>query len=174
VKANGQTRDYTVVQRAWWDAISVFYSSAEPAMRLTLELRITGTSNVIMAPQRYNDLGTVSIEVLTPMSTDADDWKKFVQQIADVWTSYRSNEGESDGKGELLKVRPHWAKEWQGTKVRGMEVVEYLKNVAYKDERKEFAETLKALVVKRGGEDVWNETRERFKNPLLDEIFFSN
>src|ERR1700759_3129000 len=61
--------DLAIVQRAWWDLINLVYSTSDrlddpsSPMRLSLELRIMGGSNVIMAPQ-YGNLGTASIEIL--------------------------------------------------------------------------------------------------------------
>jgi hypothetical protein len=76
-------------------------------MRLTMELRIMGDSQLLMAPQRGNTHGTASIEVLSiPDAVSDDEWAPFLQRVADTWMSYR------DSAGALLNVRPHWAKEW--------------------------------------------------------------
>ena len=97
--------DYTIIQTAWWDAIAVAYQNAkECPMRMPLEMRIMGDSNVVMAPQRGNTLGTCSIEVLT-LESCKDIWLPFAQQVLDKWMSYTY-------KGKPLRTRPHWAKEW--------------------------------------------------------------
>ena len=57
--------DYSIVQRAWWDIINLCYEDDDTPMRLTLELRIMGDSNIIMAPQNGNTFGTASIEVIS-------------------------------------------------------------------------------------------------------------
>jgi hypothetical protein len=99
--------DLSIVQRAWWDAINLVYEDAESPMRVTLELRIVGSSNLIMSAQHGNDdYGTACIEVLSipDVVTDAE-WEPFLQRVADKWMSYMH-------EGETLNVRPHWAKEW--------------------------------------------------------------
>ena len=52
--------DWSVCQRAWWDVINLVYSLKRTPMRLTLEMRVMGGSNITMAPQFGNDLGTCS------------------------------------------------------------------------------------------------------------------
>lgn len=97
-----------MVQRAWWDAITLVYEDMRKtgAMRLVLEMRIMSSSDVIMAPQTGNKFGTASIEILTNLAAGEDgSWRPFVQKIVDAWTSYEVN-------GKKLNVRPHWAKEW--------------------------------------------------------------
>jgi hypothetical protein len=99
--------DYSIVQRAWWDIINLCYEDDDCPMRLTMELRIMGDSNLIMAPQNGNIHGTASIEVLSVPDAVSDDvWGPFLQRVADLWLGYK------DAEGKLLNVRPHWAKEW--------------------------------------------------------------
>ena len=99
--------DYSIVQRAWWDIINLCYEDDDTPMRLTMELRIMGDSNLIMAPQRGNKHGTASIEVLSvPDAVSDDEWVPFLQKVADLWMGYK------DAEGVELNVRPHWAKEW--------------------------------------------------------------
>ena len=98
--------DFSVVQRAWWDVINLVYEDTEPPMRLTLELRITGASDLVMAPQHGNDFGTACIEVLSiPDAVTDGEWEPFLQRVADKWMSYTLD-------GKKLNPRPHWAKEW--------------------------------------------------------------
>jgi hypothetical protein len=95
-----------MVRKAWWDAILLAYKHSDRCpMRMPLEMRITGGSDIIMAPQRGNALGTCSIEVLT-LQPCASIWKPFAQQVLDAWVSY------TDLDGKFLNARPHWAKEW--------------------------------------------------------------
>jgi hypothetical protein len=99
--------DWTVVQKAWWDAIEIVYADDSAPMRIALELRIMGDSDIIMAPQTRNSFGTASIEVLTTMpAADDGSWAPFAQKIADKWMSYTTQDGA------LINTRPHWAKEW--------------------------------------------------------------
>ena len=100
--------DLSIVQRAWWDVIKLVYPEAQDGrspMRLTMELRITGGSDIHMAPQYGNDHGTASIEILTVPNAVPEEWEAFKQQVADIWMSYELG-------GKKLNARPHWAKEW--------------------------------------------------------------
>ncbi|GAB1522219.1 hypothetical protein RhiTH_005331 [Rhizoctonia solani] len=161
---NPGKRDHSSVQRAWWDAISVVYSRDDGPMRLALEMRLTGGSNMILAPQRGNNFGTTSIEVLTIPTTPRDQWQSFLQQVADAWTGY------TDSNGTHLNSRPHWAKEWAGLTVRGQSIEQYLKEVAYKDAIPEFRAMLEKIATAQGTTVV--EMRDRFGNPLLERLIF--
>ena len=108
-----EKRDYDTIQRAWcaWlfqGHLIVFISliggmEARPdaPVRVALELRLTGPSDVILAPQRGNTYGTTSIEVLTMLTTPKKDWSSFCQGITDRWTSC------TDADGQSLNPRPH-------------------------------------------------------------------
>ena len=146
-----------------------------------------GGSDVIMAPQRGNALGTCSIEVLTldevevpernmptnggaksatPIPADhrthRERWHDFAQEMLDKWLSYR------DDNGELLKTRPHWAKEWSAFKIDGQCWAERLREVSYKDEIAEF----KCILARLGQRDGWTlaDLKARFSNDLLDKL----
>ena len=73
---------------------------------------MVGDSNVVMAPFFGNKHGTCSIEVLTTENVKKEDWLPFCQSVLDKWAEYK------DRNGQYLNIRPHWAKEWQGLKVR--------------------------------------------------------
>lgn len=73
---------------------------------------MVGDSNVVMAPFFGNRHGTCSIEVLTTENVKKEDWLPFCQSVLDKWAEYK------DRNGQYLNIRPHWAKEWQGLKVR--------------------------------------------------------
>ncbi|KAJ7883079.1 hypothetical protein B0H13DRAFT_2278230 [Mycena leptocephala] len=166
--------DFSVVQRAWWDAINLVYAPEYTGsgrtispMRLTLELRIMGASNLILAPQRGNTHGTASIEMLTvPDAAEDKEWVGFAQKIADKWIALQ------DGKGRVLNVRPHWAKEWDGLKMgpKRMEARKFLREVVYKDAIPEFVEILKEIGQGQG----WGleEVKQRFSNELWDELLY--
>lgn len=64
-------------------------------------------SDVLMAPQKGNTLGTCSIEALTPLYMDAE-WPAFAQKLLDKWMALRTFKGAA----KRLNIRPHWAKEW--------------------------------------------------------------
>jgi hypothetical protein len=135
-------------------------------MRLTLEMRLTGGSEVLLAPQRGNNLGSISIEVLTTTITPPKQWGSFLQQIADKWTGYRDHEGN------LLNARPHWAKQWQGLTVHGQPIETYLKETAYKDAIPQFRAVLESIAESQG--TTVAEMRERFGNPLLERLLFAS
>ncbi|KAI0794153.1 hypothetical protein C8Q74DRAFT_1347404 [Fomes fomentarius] len=160
--------DFSVVQRAWWDVINLVYSYTDGSapMRLTLELRIMGGSNMLLAPQHGNGpWGTASIEVLTvPDAVTDEEWGRFVQRVADAWMSY---EGEG---GKKLNVRPHWAKEWEGLRMGGMGARRYLKEVAYKEQIPAFRQALARIGEAQGW--TLSDLQERFSNELWDEIVF--
>jgi hypothetical protein len=157
--------DFSIVQRAWWDVINLVYQDAETggdpssAMRLALEMRIMSGSDVLLAPQKGNDLGTLSIEVLTlPDAVSDDEWQGFAQKVFDLWTSYGGN------------VRPHWAKEWERFTFKGQEARKYLKEVAYKDQIPEFRDAIEAI----GKQQGWTlkQLKNRFSNELWDNLVF--
>lgn len=161
--------DFSVVRRAWWDVIKLVYADADKTpMRLTLELRIMGGSDLILAPQRGNDHGTASIEVISlPDAVSDGEWMNFLQQVCDLWMSYE------DENGKKLNVRPHWAKEWDGLRMGQdrIDARQYLKTVSYREEIPRFKEVLQTI----GKEQGWGleDLRARFSNPLWDEMIFS-
>lgn len=146
-----------------WDGISAMYANAETApVRVALEMRLTGSSNVVLAPQRSNDQGTVSIEILTTLSTDAKDWAAFMQQVTDKWTGYAYPPN--------AHPRPHWAKQWSGLNVKGMPIEQYFKELAYKEAIQEFKVGFGAIVTKRGGSV--DNTLARFGNTTMQRLLF--
>ncbi len=128
-------------------------------------MRLTGGSNVVLAPQRGNE-GTCSIEVLTSLVTPQDDWASFMQQVADKWTGYDIK----DEDGNELFPRPHWAKQWAGLQVHGKPVERYLKEDAYRDAFPEFRHMFQEIVTKRGS--TVEETRARFGNAMMERLIF--
>ncbi|KAK2609247.1 hypothetical protein QQS21_002181 [Conoideocrella luteorostrata] len=162
--APANTIDFTSVQQAWWDAILLTYENNKTCpMRMPLEMRIMGGSEVVMAPQRGNALGTCSIEVLT-LKSQAKLWTPFAQSVLDKWMALE------DPSGKKLKIRPHWAKEWYDFQVDGKPWLERLMSVDYKDERQEFMQILAEI----GKEAGWTleDLRSRFSNDLFDKLFF--
>ena len=99
--------DYSIVQKAWWDAIIASYDDKKAPLRMAVELRLIGESDMIMAPQRGHQFGTAGIEVVTTMAAvDDGTWAPFAQTMSDKWMSLV---GENKAK---LNIRPHWAKQW--------------------------------------------------------------
>ncbi|KZT00933.1 uncharacterized protein LAESUDRAFT_739389 [Laetiporus sulphureus 93-53] len=163
---NGE-RHYETIQRAWWDGISAMYARIHDApARVALEMRLTGQSSVLLAPQRGNASGTVSIEVLTTLASPQSEWASFCQEVTDRWTSY-DTKGED---GRTMNPRPHWAKQWSGLLVRGKPIEQYIREDAYGDAFAEFRGAFQNIVQKRGG--TVNETLARFGNQTLQGLIF--
>ena len=148
-----------------WDGISAIYSRKDAPVRVALEMRLTGGSNVLLAPQRGNEV-TASIEVLTTLITPKDDWATFMQQIADKWTSY----DVQDEQGKPMHPRPHWAKQWAGLQIKGLPIERYFKEVAYKDAFAEFRDVYGKIVSRTGSST--EATLKVFGNDLMERLIF--
>lgn len=156
--------DWALVQRAWWDAILAAYRHKDKCpQRMPLEMRITGPSNVTMAPFRGHLLGTCSIEILT-LENMKELWVPYAQDVLDRWMDLKDNQGN------YLATRPHWAKEWQSFTVRGRPMVEYMR-ATYHDAIVEFRDTFARIAKEQGWSVV--DARQRFSNVLLDQLFFN-
>lgn len=156
--------DWAIVQKAWWDAILVAYKHADNCpQRMPLEMRVTGSSRVTMAPFRGHTLGTCSIEVLTLHNMETM-WQPYAQDVLDRWMELK------DAEGNYLATRPHWAKEWALMNVRGRPMIDYMKE-SYADAITEFCQML-GQIAKKQGWDL-DEARQRFSNDLLNQIFFT-
>lgn len=139
-------------------------------MRLTLELRIMADSDLILAPQRGNRWGTASIEILSvPDAVTDEEWAPFCQEVVDLWAGLRGVMVVG-GQEEPLNVRPHWAKEWEDVRIRGVPAREYLRGTAYREEVGEF----RAVLGEIGREQGWGlrELKDRFSNELWDYLVF--
>ena len=168
-KNNENQPDYTLVQQAWWDAILVAYKHTKTTpMRMPLEMRIMKDSNIIMAPQRGNTLGTCAIEVLT-LYDARDLWPAFAQEVLDSWMGLRAVAEKEFG--HKIKIRPHWAKEWFAHKVDGRPWPDVLKE-EYADEIKEW----NGVVEDIGKEHGWTrqELKARFGNEWTKDFFFGD
>ena len=158
--------NWSICQDAWWAVVGEVFrlqQQGKVPMRLVLEMRIMGGSSVTMAPQYGNTLGTCAIEVLTWVNTDPVEWAAFMQTVTDAWARLR------DAGGYPLNLRPHWAKSWQGLKVRGMPIINYLRTEAYADRLPIFKQGLGAVAL-AGGTTI-KDMQRLFSNPLLDQIF---
>jgi len=158
--------NYDTIQRAWWDGITAIYNRKDAPVRVALEMRLTGGSNVILAPQRGNEV-TASIEVLTTLITPKDDWLSFMQQIADKWTSY---EVVKDSKGNIVYPRPHWAKQWAGLQVNKKPIEKYFKEDAYKGAFTQFKETYGKIIARTGNKV--DDTLKVFGNDMMERLIF--
>jgi hypothetical protein len=161
-------RDWTITQKAWWDAI--LQIEAEPSVvRLTLEMRIMGTSQVYLAPQRGNPLGTTVIEVLTTLNTLPPAWAAFCQKLTNKWISYID-----PTTGKRLHARPHWAKQWTFLRLPDSEGLhlksfDWIRNV-YKEEISLFMDALKKIGEEGGF--TTDDLRMRFGNELMDSVLW--
>jgi hypothetical protein len=147
-----------------WDGISAIYKDSSAPVRVALEMRLTGGSDVLLAPQRGNTNGTASIEVLTTLTTPENDWTRFRQTLTDLWTSYK------DADGNYLNARPHWAKQWDSVIVRGKPIERYMKEDGFKGAFSEFRAVFEQIVTSRGSSV--KETRAVFGNDVLGRLIF--
>jgi len=182
--------DLSVARRAWWDVINLVYKEADRGfpfdnspMKLLLEMRIMGHSELVLAPYHGNTLGTCSIGVLSIPKYASDfenqveemldhqpkdeQWESFLQKVSDKWFAIGAPTAE---RKEPLNIRPHLAKEWVGLKFGGMDAREYLREVAYKDQIASF----KDIAGEIGKVQGWTleEMRKRFSNELFDQMIF--
>ncbi len=158
--------DWTICQKAWWDAIFVIYRHLEETgtlpVNLTLEMRIMGGSDITMAAQQGNPC-TCSIEVLSTMVVPHDEWKALVEQIIGRWITYK------DAQDKPLAIRTHWAKEWHGLQFNGIDANDFVRNT-YQEAIPKFKHQL-AGIAAAGGYTL-DDMRKRFSNSLWDDIFF--
>lgn len=155
--------DFSNVQRAWWAAVLTAYKHHDTCpQRMPLEMRITGPSQVIMAPFRGHNLGSASIEILTLENVRGKLWDNYAQEVVDQWMDLK------DSRGEYLTTRPHWAKQWYNFNVRGQPMIEYVRQ-SYAREIQEFVFRLGQIARKQG----WSmdDARRRFGNDALDLLF---
>lgn len=162
-------RDWSITQRAWWDAILMM--EAEPSIvRTALEMRIMGGSDVLLAPQRGNDLGTVCIDIVTTLNTPTDDWAAFCQRLTDKWVSYKD-----PSTGKRLRARPHWCKQWSFLTLPDdnglpLKATEWFRKVGYRDEIPLFMDALKNIG--QGAGFTVEDLHNRFANQELESIFW--
>jgi hypothetical protein len=142
----------------------MYEKQKDAPVRVALEMRLMGGSDVILSPQRGNNYGTVSIEVLTHSGTPPNVWADFKQYITDKWTSY------TDRDGKFIISRPHWAKEWTGLRVHGRPIEQYMREVAYRTAFPEFRHVFAGIVERRGSSVA--ETLRVFGNDTMTNLIF--
>lgn len=158
--------DWSILPRAWWDAVDLIEKSADQglyACDLTLEGRVMGCSEVLMAPQFGNKHGTISIEVLSTRIVPQKTWEDFKVKLAEVWMSYKDHDGTP------LHGRVHWAKEMPRTVTfqgESLPIVEYDHKV-YATNMEMFFKTLSNLTEKVSIGDI----SRLFSNTWLDRLF---
>ena len=162
----GTEPDWSIVSRAWWDAVDLIQKSEERgvfAVDMTLELRIMGGSEVVMAPQHGNKHGTLAIEPVSTRIVHRGVWEDFKQELAKTWMNYK------DWDGTPLKSRVHWAKESpRSVHIDGEEIdtVEYWQRL-YQPNMDELFRQLAGL---REGVSV-ADLQSVFSNHYLDQLF---
>lgn len=119
----GGKPDFSICQRAWWAAINAIYEyerRGKAPVRVALEMRILGGSDVTLSTQRGNKHGTCSIEVLTNTLVGQPEWAVFRDEITSRWHAIASQYETS------LGFFPHWAKEWP-SEIGGRDIMDYMK-----------------------------------------------
>lgn len=156
--------DWSVCQRAWWDAIEVVYrykAKRQFPLRTALEMRLVGPSQISVAPEFNNPHGTCSIEVVTFLDTDETLWQTFTQDLVNVWSTYE------DETHRPLLLRCHWAKGWDHLSVGGQPYLDYY--------RRHFGSCIDdlrrglAAIAARGGYPS-EEAQRLFGNETLDRL----
>lgn len=159
--------DWTICQKAWWDAIYAVYrhlgETETLPVNLTLEMRIMGGSDVTLAAQRGNQY-TCSIEVLSTMLVPHEDWKGMAEKIIALWLSY------TDWENKPLDIRTHWAKEWYGLKFNGVDAEDFVKGT-YREAIPEFRSQLSGIA--DAGGYTLEDMQRMFSNGLWDRIIFA-
>ncbi len=148
-----------IARRAWWECIKAVEEDPDIPMRITLEMRIMGGSDIYLAPQKGNKW-TCSIEVLTK-NTPQKVWYKFIQKLLDKWSSIPGVE----------RVHPHWSKEWDITPpltINGKNIRTYLLE-KYGEEINQFKGAMQRLAQKVG---IQASDNRIFSNPTWDKIFY--
>lgn len=167
-KADPKKPDWAIVQKAWRRCHSqVLPAQRTCPQRMPLEMRIMGDNNVIMAPQRGNNLGTCVIEIFTLYSAK-DDWVCGMRRRC--WVN--GCRQLRDAKGRNLRLRPHWAKQWKEFTVRGKPWADVLCDEVYKEEIFEFKRALANI----GRPHRWDlgDLKERFSNDFFDWFYFDH
>ena len=158
--------DWSIVSRAWWDAVDLIERSEERgvfAVDMTLELRIMGGSDILMAPQFGNKHGTLAIEPVSTRIVHREVWEDFKEELARVWMNYKDHDGTP------LKSRVHWAKESpRSVNIDGdkLDTVEYWHQL-YGPNMEEFFTILSTLTEGVSIEDL----QTLFSNHYLDQLF---
>ena len=141
------------------------YDRDDAPVRVALEMRLTGGSDVLLAPQYGNAHGTASIEILTSLITPPKAWASVMQEVADKWS-----QPIQDEHGNTLYPRPHWAKQWAGLTVQGKDIKTYFKEDAYKTAFVRFRETFTSIATRHGS--TVEKTLQMFGNSLMQELIF--
>ncbi|AYV83313.1 MAG: hypothetical protein Hyperionvirus5_119 [Hyperionvirus sp.] len=159
--------DWSICQRAWWDAIVAIYEYKNKYNRypvnIALEMRLLGDSNMFLAPERANAFGSISIEVVTFAYTEETEWREFTQYLTDKWSSYK------DHNGKPINVRPHWAKQWDHLNINNMSMSDYYRD-QYKKDLDEFKNQMEKIAA---SSNYKFSDLQLFSNSTLDKLIFA-
>jgi hypothetical protein len=147
--------DLTPVQGIWNDLIklvNLLKEQGQAPMLVTIEMRVMGGSNIIMAPQ-YGNKYTLAIEILSDMSISHEEWISFCDLTMPIFDAYTS-----------FPARPHWAKEWEPVSKQGHRGLDWIKPL-YMAQIRAFKDCHKLL-----GTDPYH----MFSNNLFDRLFEFN
>ena len=87
-KLPDNTRDWSIASKAWWDIINIYENEQEKnpdstqSLMFVLEMRIIGDSDCFMAPNRGNQNGTVTIEMLSTKLIKDELWEDFMSKVS--------------------------------------------------------------------------------------------
>ena len=110
-KLPDNTRDWSIVSKAWWDIINIYENEQEKnpdkaqSLMFVLEMRIIGDSDCFMAPNRGNENGTITIEMLSTKLIKDELWEDFMSKVSSKILTYKDHENKK------LNTRFHWAKQ---------------------------------------------------------------
>ena len=152
---------FSFSQLSGQDVIKSYEDNGSYPIDFAMEMRLMSGSDVYMAPYYGNNLGTVSIEVVSSTLIPNDLWEDFKTSIATAWSQI------TDNQGNALKIRPHWAKEFPA-KIGDRDIDDYLQLV-YGEQMGLFMDTIKDIVALQGGNI--DDTKQRFSNYFLDNFF---
>jgi len=155
--------DWRVVQEVVYDLKSVhddFLARDLYPSDLALEARMMAGSDLLMAAQ-YGNSYSLAIEVASSPLVPEELWEEFKNAIAVNWKNYYDNDGN------LLKVRPHWAKEVPHS-VGDQDIFEYMREV-YSDQIPAYVAGMKKMMTYSGSNIT--DTLHMFSTKYLDHIF---
>jgi len=155
--------DWRIVQEVVYDIKRVhddFVSRGLHPVDYAFEARIMAGSDIKMSAQ-YGNQASLAIEVASSDLVPQHIWDEFKNALANNWRSYK------DKDGNVLNVRPHWAKEFP-LEVGGQDIYDYMRE-SYKDQIPMFVEGVNSIMSRHNGN--LTNTLNMFSTKYLDTIF---
>jgi hypothetical protein len=164
---------WEIVREAWWVVIKDCYDHHDTPLTVGLTMRLNGGSEMTLSPQHGN-ARTCSIEVSSHTIVTTEDWNAYIQRVFDLLCDVAEKYGLRD------KVRPNWAKPWQGLTwtssyndaKSSMDIADYFRNVTYHDAIIDFRNGLNGLGQSAQTRYSAEDCRLVFSNPLLDYVIY--